>query len=68
VLQGTSRGESVGFEIKLTVQTGAEVNAMQRVLEAAHATCYTEDCLRGEVPLQVTHEVNGRSLGPTSAL
>ncbi len=67
VLQGTARGESVGFEIKLAIQTEAEVNAVRRVLEAAHATCYTESCLRGEVPLQVTHEINGRPLGPTSA-
>jgi hypothetical protein len=57
----------VGFEIKLAIQTGAEVNAVRRVLEAAHATCYTESCLRGEVPLRVTHELNGRSLGPAPA-
>lgn len=57
----------MGFEIKLAIQTEAEVNAVRRVLEAAHATCYTESCLRGEVPLQVTHEINGRPLGPTSA-
>ena len=63
VLQGTARGESLGFEIKLAIQTGAEVNAVRRVLEAAHATCYTESSLRSEVPLRVTHELNGRSLG-----
>ncbi len=57
----------MGFEIKLTVQTGAEENAVRRVLEAAHATCYTESCLRGEVPLRVTHELNGRPMGPMSA-
>lgn len=63
VLQGTARGESVGFEINLSVQTGAEMDAVRRVLEAAHATCYTESCLRGKVPLRVTHELNGRALG-----
>ncbi len=57
----------MGFEIKLAIQTGAEVNAVRRVLEAAHATCYTESSLRGEVPLRVAHELNGRSLDPTSA-
>ena len=40
----------MGFEIKLAIQTGAEVNAVRRVLEAAHATCYTESCLRAGLP------------------
>jgi hypothetical protein len=53
----------MGFEIKLNVQTGADVDTVRRVLEAAHATCYTESCLRGEIPLLVTHELNGISLG-----
>jgi len=56
----------VGFEIKLAIETGADENAVQRVLEAAHATCYTENCLRSGVPLRVTHELNGRALGPMS--
>ncbi len=56
----------MGFEIKVTIQTGAEVTAVRRVLEAAHATCYTKSCLQGEVPLRVTHELNGRSLGPVA--
>lgn len=40
---------------------------MRRVLEAAHATCYTENSLRGEVPVRVTHELNGRPMGAASA-
>jgi hypothetical protein len=40
---------------------------VRRVLEATHATCYTENSLRGEIPLRVTHELNGRSLGAAPA-
>lgn len=59
VLQGTARGECAGFTIRLTVRSGADSEAVRRVLEAAHATCYTEACLRAEVPVEIHHEVNG---------
>jgi hypothetical protein len=66
VLQGTARGECTGFEIRLAVRTGEDANAVRQVLEIAHATCYTESCLRGEIPLLVTHELNGLPLDPAS--
>lgn len=66
VLQSTARGECTGFEIRLNVRTGADVTAVQRVLETAHVTCYTESCLRGEIPLLVTHELNDLPLAPAS--
>ncbi len=66
VLQGTARGECTGFEIRLKVRTEADVNAVQRVLETAHATCYTESCLRGEIPIVVTHELNDLPLDRAS--
>lgn len=62
VLQGTARGECAGFEIRVRLRSEAEPEAVRRVLQLAHATCYTEACLRWEVPLAVHHELNGEPL------
>lgn len=59
VLQETARGECVGFTIHLSVRSGADPEVVRRVLQTAHATCYTEACLRAEVPVEIHHEVNG---------
>jgi hypothetical protein len=49
----------VGFEVRLNVETQADLSAVRRMLNAGHLTCYTESCLRGEIPLVVTHALNG---------
>jgi len=56
----------MGFEIRLNVRTGADSNAVRRLLETAHATCYTESSLRSEVPIVVTHELNDLPLASAS--
>lgn len=59
MLQGTARGECLGFEIILSLRTDADIEVVRRVLMLAHATCYTENALRSEIPLVLRHEVNG---------
>lgn len=66
VLQGTARGECLGFEIALSLRTSADIEVVRRVLIMAHATCYTESVLRGEIPLVLRHEVNGALLELTA--
>lgn len=59
VLQGTAKGECTGFEVVLSFDTDADREKVRRVLEMAHATCYTENALRGQIPITITHRVNG---------
>lgn len=62
VLQGTARGECTAFDVRVSVRSVADPQAVRRVLDLAHATCYTEASLRTPVPVQVHHELNGTPL------
>lgn len=62
MLRGTAQGQCTGFEVVLSLDTDADEETVQHVLNMAHATCYTESALRGEMPIVFTHVVNGRPL------
>ena len=62
VLAGTKTGRCLGFEIQLSVESPEPAQAISGLLRQAHATCYTEDALRGSVELISTHLLNGTPL------
>ena len=63
VLRGTAEGRCTGFEVVLSLDADAPLEKVRRVLEMAHATCYTESALRGEMSIAFTHKVNGEEIG-----
>jgi organic hydroperoxide reductase OsmC/OhrA len=62
VLAGTKTGRCLGFEIELSIHSTEPARVISNLLRQAHATCYTEQALAGNVELLSTHLLNGAPL------
>ena len=62
VLAGTKTGRCLGFDIQLSIDSPETANVISGLLRQAHATCYTEQALKGSVEIVTTHLLNGAVL------
>lgn len=62
ILAGTKDGSCRGFEIELILAADHDREEIKELVRVAHHMCFTEHALSHEIPLDVSHILNGEPL------
>lgn len=62
VLKGDAEGFCDGFEVEISLESGAPDVVIADMIRVSRQMCFTEKALSAPVSVQVTQKVNGKEL------
>lgn len=62
VLRGDAEGYCDRFEIHISLESEEGIEEIRQLIRLAHRLCFAEKAVAGAVPIQISQQINGKTL------